>query len=115
MLLPESQNRLKRLQQLTTSNLEFTPRRRQDIDLIVLFTNSAQAKSIKPLLSYYYASKIPVYSSSHVFDGQTKNSDLEGIIFNDMPWVLHEHRPTRFSPWCLPNEYSLKTPVCHGG
>ncbi len=91
LLLPISTARQKRLQNIMGTRFEFTPRRRSDIDVIILFANSQQAKSIKPLLSYHYASNIPVYSSSRVNDGSThsnENRDLNGIIFNEIPWVV---------------------------
>jgi len=91
LLLPTSRARHKRLENIIGQNIEFTPRRRNDIDVIVIFANSKQTRSIKPLLAYHYAGKLPVYSSSHINDGieqATKNRDLNGIIFNEIPWVL---------------------------
>ena len=74
LLLPESQTRYQQLERLLATSIEFTPRRRNDVDVIILFANSQQAKSIKPLLAYHYASKLPVYSSSHIHDGVEGNS-----------------------------------------
>ena len=93
LLLPQSQARHKQLERLLAVPIEFTPRRRNDVDVIILFANSQQAKSIKPLLAYHYASKLPVYSSSHVHDGIKGNSnrDLNGVIFNEIPWVLADN------------------------
>ncbi|MBQ77782.1 MAG: penicillin-binding protein activator, partial [Cellvibrionales bacterium] len=93
LLLPQSQARHKQLERLLATSIEFTPRRRNDVDVIILFANSEQAKSIKPLLAYHYASKLPVYSSSHIHDGVEGNSnrDLNGIIFNEIPWVLSDN------------------------
>ncbi len=93
LLLPQSQMRYQQLEKLLATSIEFTPRRRDDIDVIILFANSQQAKSIKPLLAYHYASKLPVYSTSHIHDGIDGNSnrDLNGIIFNEIPWVLTDN------------------------
>lgn len=91
LLLPTSRARHKRLENIISQNIEFTPRRRNDIDVIIIFANSKQTRSIKPLLAYHYAGKLPVYSSSHINDGveqATKNRDLNGIVFNEIPWVL---------------------------
>ncbi len=95
LLLPDSQQRLQRIQNIIGQTMEFTPRRRNDIDIIILFANSKQAKRIKPLLSYHYAGRLPVYSSSHVNDGVKKrknNRDLNGIVFNEIPWVLSNNK-----------------------
>ncbi len=87
--LPASQARHRRLQQSLGARLEFTPRRRQDIDAILLLANPSQARTIKPLLAYHYAGRLPVFASSQVYDGQGDNNrDLNGITFNEMPWVL---------------------------
>lgn len=94
LLIPESHARHTRIENIIGQKIEFTPRRRHDIDVIIVFANSKQSKSIKPLLSYHYAGKLPVYSSSHVNDGLTqsnKNKDLNGIVFNEIPWVLESN------------------------
>jgi outer membrane PBP1 activator LpoA protein len=91
LLLPTSRARHQRLENIIGQKIEFTPRRRNDIDMIVIFANSKQTRSIKPLLAYHYAGKLPVYSSSHINDGlehTTENRDLNDIIFNEIPWVL---------------------------
>lgn len=94
LLLPTSRARHQRLENIIGQKIEFTPRRRNDIDMIVIFANSKQTRSIKPLLAYHYAGKLPVYSSSHINDGiehTTENRDLNDIIFNEIPWVLEPH------------------------
>tara|TARA_B100000767_G_C19754785_1_gene532458 strand:+ start:30 stop:1892 length:1863 start_codon:yes stop_codon:yes gene_type:complete len=93
LLLPQSQARHKNLEKLLATSIEFTPRRRNDVDTIILFANSQQAKSIKPLLAYHYAATLPVYSSSHIHDGieGNTNRDLNGITFNEIPWVLADN------------------------
>ena len=94
LLLPTSHARHERIENIIGQRIEFTPRRRNDIDVIVIFANSKQTRSIKPLLAYHYAGKLPVYSSSHINNGieqSTKNRDLNGIVFNEIPWVLDSH------------------------
>ena len=44
-----------------------------------------------PLLKYYYADDIPVYSTSISYSGSVnalQDRDLDGLIFCDMPWVF---------------------------
>lgn len=94
LLLPTSNARHQRLENIIGQRIEFTPRRRNDIDVIVIFANSKQTRSIKPLLAYHYAGKLPVYGSSHINNGieqSTINRDLNGIVFNEIPWVLESH------------------------
>lgn len=81
----------KLLQLLPRSNMEFVPRRRQDIDFIFLVANPNQGRLIKPTLAFYFAEDIPVYSLPSIFDGSSdsgENRDLNGIWFSDTPWLL---------------------------
>lgn len=91
-----------RAQQLKQSGLKFTfdPRRRQDIDMVFIATNSALARQVKPLLNFYFAANLPAYASSSIFSGKSQPSldqDLNGIQFCDMPWVLDESIGARSS------------------
>jgi outer membrane PBP1 activator LpoA protein len=83
-----------RQQQLTRHlgiNLEFEPRRRQDVDFVFLVASSRQARLIRPQLRFYRASSLPVYTTSSVYSGRpdaNMDADMNGIIFCDMPWTL---------------------------
>ncbi len=74
-----------------SSQLELTPRRRQDIDVVFMLSrNPQEAQALKPLLSYYYAGDLPVYATSSIHRGTVDpaNQDLEGIQLVDLPWLL---------------------------
>jgi outer membrane PBP1 activator LpoA protein len=78
--------------------LEFEPRRRQDPELLFLTALNEDARQIKPTLAYHYASHLPVYATSHLFDGKLDPAayqDLDQIRFNAMPWVLETDNPLR--------------------
>jgi len=65
--------------------------RRQDIDAIFLITQPVLARQIKPLLKFYFAGDVPVYSTSLIYTGWTNTAadqDLNGVEFCDMPLVL---------------------------
>lgn len=103
--LHESQARHRQMQNLLSRKLEFKPRRRQDVDLVVMFANPSEARAIVPLLAYHYAGELPVMGSSHIYDHNSppaKNRDLNGVVFNEMPWILDGSG--RFQP--LPPLYS---------
>lgn len=73
--------------------LDATPRRRQDIDFIFVAANPTMARQIKPLLNFHYANNLPIYASSSIYEGfeqSSKDQDLNGITFCDMPWVLDD-------------------------
>lgn len=63
--------------------------RRQDFDVIFLFSQPKEARVIVPLLRYYYANSIPIYASASVYYRKmvvTNDADLKGVIVCDIPW-----------------------------
>jgi outer membrane PBP1 activator LpoA protein len=47
------------------------------------------ARQILPQLKFHYAGDVPVYSMSDSFEPDpTANSDLDGMLFPDMPWMV---------------------------
>lgn len=99
MAIDASEARADRLlDTLPRNNMEFTPRRRQDIDFIFLIANPRQGRQLKPTLAFYYAQDIPVFALPAIYDGlqnQSSNRDLDGIIFTDAPWVLNTGDPLK--------------------
>ena len=91
--IKQSVSRMSELRRLLAVNLEFNPRRREDIDALFLTASTEQARQIKPMLAFFFADDIPVYSTSSVFDGQQNNKanqDLDGIKFSTIPWLVRE-------------------------
>jgi outer membrane PBP1 activator LpoA protein len=91
--LDGSRDRHQRLVRQLGQQIEYEPRRRQDIDFIFLLATPRQARLLRPQLSFYRASRVPVFSTSHVYTGQPdpdRDHDLNGIVFCDMPWTLDD-------------------------
>jgi outer membrane PBP1 activator LpoA protein len=89
--LEASEQRARDLRKILGTDVEFTPRRRQDTDAVFLLSqNGAEARSIKPLLAFHYASDLPVYAISNIYNGvpDERNRDLNGIILVETPWLL---------------------------
>lgn len=60
-------------------------------DFAFVAAKPSEARQIRTQLRYYRASHLPVYSTSHVYDGRENvrlNRDLNGLRFSDMPWIL---------------------------
>lgn len=97
--IDSSESRKQRLLDLLPrSNIEFTPRRRNDIDFIFLIANPREGRQIKPTLAFYFAEDIPVYALPSIYDGldnQSANQDLDGIMFTDAPWILGDFDPLK--------------------
>ncbi|MCC5873630.1 MAG: penicillin-binding protein activator [Gammaproteobacteria bacterium] len=91
LLISESESRASEMRRVLASNLEFEPRRRQDLDFVAMAAEPVSARALKPALAYHFAGDLPVYASSHMYDGSTDRrvtSELDGIRFIDMPWRI---------------------------
>jgi uncharacterized protein len=87
LLIDESRARHQRIQSALGRRLEYEPRRRQDADFLFLAARPSEALQIRPQLRFHYASTLPVYSTSAIYDaGRSDNADLDGVLFADMPW-----------------------------
>lgn len=85
----ESKERHQRVEGIVGESLEFEPRRRQDAEFVFLGAMPRDARQIRPQLRFHYAQDLPVFATSSVFSpGESSGRDLDGIVFDDMPWVL---------------------------
>ncbi len=89
LLIDESRARHDRLSANLGIKLEYEPRRRADIDLIFVAARATTGKLIRPQLRFHYAGAVPTYSTSAIYEeGSRNNSDLNGIMFPDIPWII---------------------------
>ncbi len=113
--LDESKYRYNRLRRLLGLNIEYTERRRHDVDTILLSASPRSARSIYPQLLFFRATHIPVYATPEIYSGQpsrTLDIDLNNITFCDIPWLFPDAYPGTLSHqslrriWqSLPNKY----------
>ncbi len=88
----QSYSRYNSLKHLTGTKLQFTPYRRQDVDMIFMAATPKDARLLKPQFKFHYAGEIPVYATSHAFTGQLQvqaDRDIDDLNFIDMPWILN--------------------------
>ncbi|MFA0812096.1 penicillin-binding protein activator [Microbulbifer epialgicus] len=98
LLISASKARKKELQGRLAAPLEFTPRRRDDVDMIFVAALPQQARQLNPMLTYYYAGDLPVYATSHVFGGSinpNRDRDLNGVRFTALPWLFENNLTKR--------------------
>lgn len=89
MALSGSVGRYQRLRANIGGPLQFDPRRRQDTEFIFLAADAPAGRLLKSQLKFHYSGDLPVYSTSSIYamDGRS-NSDLNGIMFPDTPWIV---------------------------
>jgi outer membrane PBP1 activator LpoA protein len=99
MGLAGSVDRYQRMRANIGTALQFDPRRRQDAHFIFLAADAAAGRLMKSQLKFHYSGDLPVYSTSSIYamDGQS-NSDLNGILFADAPWVIAPQGWIRYLP-----------------
>ncbi len=79
--------RFRSLESTLGTKMEFTPRRRADIDFVFIGARAAQARLIVPQFRFYRAETLPVYATSGVYDGAV-DADLQGVRFCDVPAIV---------------------------
>lgn len=64
---------------------------RDDFDYIFIAAQAAQAKQLRPALRFVLPdNSVPIYATSDAYEPETSNnSDLDGLRFVDMPWVIN--------------------------
>lgn len=86
-----SEARAGRLRRTIRRSITHEPFPRGDLDFIFLAGFPREARLLRPQIIFLRAPDLPIYATSHVFAGVPEpqhDLDLDGIVFNDMPWVL---------------------------
>jgi outer membrane PBP1 activator LpoA protein len=89
--LDQSVARYQELQKWLGRQLEFEPRRREDVDAVFIGARPVQAQGIRPQLQFHRAADLPVYATSHAWLGQlslAQAEDMRGILLPDIPWLI---------------------------
>jgi outer membrane PBP1 activator LpoA protein len=89
LAIAQSMQRHRRLQANLGQEIDFEPRRRQDVDLIFLAANSNSGRLLASQLKFHEAGDVQIYSTSFIFsmDGRS-DRDLNGVMFADAPWII---------------------------
>jgi len=104
--IDSSAERYRHIKQLVGRSMEFDPRRRQDIEFVVLSADSNHGRLVKPHIDFLGAHNLPVFATSHIFTGEfnkIRDLDLDSIEFADMDWLIDQganmlHLKEQFEP-----------------
>lgn len=98
LAVDESKVRINKLKSRLNQTVKTQTRNRQDIDMIYLVGTSEQTRLVKPYIEVNispFAKGIPVFASSRSHSTKSdysSNSDLRGLIFTQIPWLLADER-----------------------
>jgi uncharacterized protein len=93
--IDSSEQRAKELISKLNRKIHAVDRRREDADFIFTAAVPGDARQLFPQFRFHRAGDLPVYSTSHIFTGvadTAKDTDLNGVMFMDMPWILDTTR-----------------------
>lgn len=112
MALSGSVRRYDRLRANLGVPLQFDPRRREDVDVIFLGADAPSGRLLKSQLKFHYSGDIPVYATSsvHAMDGRS-NSDLNGVQFAEVPWVIRSEGFSSYLPDAFEETWPEQRPL----
>ncbi|PKG85364.1 penicillin-binding protein activator [Colwellia sp. 75C3] len=90
----KSKIRIDKLKSRLNQSIKTQTRNRRDIDMIYLVGTPEQTRLVKPYIAVNispFADVIPVFASSRSHSTQSdysSNSDLQGLTFTEIPWLL---------------------------
>jgi outer membrane PBP1 activator LpoA protein len=91
-----SRERIATLARALRLELEGDPQIRTDIDAIFVTGPARDLRMVAPHLHYHRAGRLPMWATSHAYEGQPQPAldlDLNGIRFPDVPWLYPDLNP----------------------
>mgnify|MGYP001235336331 FL=1 len=92
LLLESSKERKRKLSRILSISLEGTPRRRQDLDSLIISSSISKARSLKPELDYNFGESLDVFFIPKWDNNEMyfkRDLDLNDIYLVDMPWMFN--------------------------
>jgi hypothetical protein len=89
--LDVSEQRYRALKSVLGRSLEFEPRRRQDIDFVVILARPLKARQLVPQLKFHRSGSLPLFATSHAYTGHPdpqQDIDLNDLFITDIPWMF---------------------------
>ncbi|MEC9483808.1 MAG: penicillin-binding protein activator [Halomonas sp.] len=66
-------------------------RAQRDMDVLFLLALPGYARQVPPTLEFYYAGDLPIYATSHLYEGRPQpriDHDLNDVMFVEIPWII---------------------------
>lgn len=91
--LDTSRQRERRLRRTIGRNVNFEPRRRQDVEVVFIAAFPQQARLIRPQIRFHQGIGLPILATSHIYTGNPEDvdRDMADLVFFDIPWLLTDN------------------------
>ena len=79
---------------------KFSAYQRNDLDFIFMLADNDSGRIVRPQINFFSGSRIPVYSTSDIFNGipdSINNMDLDNTQFPIMPWVFRSKETAAYA------------------
>ncbi|SHF50296.1 hypothetical protein SAMN02745148_02801 [Modicisalibacter ilicicola DSM 19980] len=66
-------------------------RAQREMDMLFLLALPNYARQVPPTLEFFYAGDLPIYATSHLFEGRLQpraDHDLDDVSFIEIPWLI---------------------------
>ncbi|MCB1737741.1 MAG: penicillin-binding protein activator, partial [Gammaproteobacteria bacterium] len=93
LLLDQSLARRNDINARIGTRVEFEPRRRDDVQVILVAGDDRQMRSLRPQLEFHHAEDLPIIAVSNIYSGfadANADRDLNGVVFTDSPWRIDD-------------------------
>jgi len=98
--ITSSESRMKQLSDTLGFKPKFSAHQRNDLDFIFMLSDNQSGRIVRPQINFFSGSKIPVYSTSDIFNGipdSINNIDLDNTQFPIMPWVFKSKESSAYA------------------
>ena len=104
--LDVSERRYRAVASVLGGALEFEPRRRQDVDAVMIAAAPREARLLQPQIRFHRGLGLPIVATSHAYSGTPDpqaDSDMDGMLLVETPWLLlpAEHLDAPAAPAAL--------------
>lgn len=89
--LDVSLRRYRQLRALLQRDIQFQPRRREDMDCIFIGAFPRAARLIRPQIRFHYGVGVPVIATAQAYEGTPQpaiDRDLDGLLLPAIPWLV---------------------------
>jgi outer membrane PBP1 activator LpoA protein len=90
LLVSASEERVDALTRTIGTRPEFVPRRRSDLDALIVLTDPAQARAVNAAMAYYFAADVAIYAMAQAAGAGSARElgELDGFRLPELQWRI---------------------------